>query len=520
MQVTDSEALDLAAQVSSVLRKHNDDILSLITPHQREVMKAFVQQEQGAGYAPQSGEIFGIMNAMKESFERNLAESQKTEAQQIASFEDLKAAKTEEIEAGTEQIDAKTEELAATDEKNSASKKDLEDTTATLDEDTKFLADLKDKCANMDQEFEERSKTRALEMAAVSKALEYLSSDEAHELFTKTFNPGFLQQRLEDSRRVQVTKLLQAAAAKSKDPRLSALAVRSRMDAFGNLKKTIQTMVDRLLKEKEDDVKHKDFCMEQFNENSRDTEVKTQEKQDTEAKIAELKAAVDALSKDIETLKAELADLASQAKIAGEDREKANKDFQVILADQRATQKLLGTALGILKGFYEKAALAQVQAHGMSKQKASQAQPAFKSYEKNKNSGGVMGMMQGIIDDAKAMEAEAIRAEEDSQKSYEDFVQDTNDSIEAKKKDLAAKTRTKSKTEAEQLEKEVDLDHIMSALDQLATELGDIHRSCDFLLKNYEVRTAARDSEIEALKQAIALFSGAKMAALLQNLGA
>merc|ERR1719235_1054452 len=163
MQVTDSEALDLAAQVSSVLRKHNDDIMSLITPHQREVMKAFVQQEQGAGYAPQSGEIFGIMNAMKESFERNLAESQKTEAQQIASFGDLKSAKTEEITAGTEQIDAKTEELATTDEKNSASKKDLEATSVTMTEDIKFLADLKDKCANADQEYEERVKTRNLE---------------------------------------------------------------------------------------------------------------------------------------------------------------------------------------------------------------------------------------------------------------------------------------------------------------------------------------------------------------------
>merc|ERR1719191_1127633 len=102
-------------------------------------------------------------------------------------------------------------------------------------------------------------------------------------------------------------------------------------------------------------------------------------------------------------------------KRAGEDREKQNKEFQVAVADQRATQKLLGVALGILKGFYEKAALVQKTAHA---QKASSAQappPGFKSYEKNEKSGGVMGMMQGIIDDAKAMEAEAIRGEEDSQ---------------------------------------------------------------------------------------------------------
>merc|ERR1719311_1157317 len=110
-------------------------------------------------------------------------------------------------------------------------------------------------------------------------------------------------------------------------------------------------------------------------------------KADLEAKIGELQARVAALAKDIETLETTMADLSTQLKIAGEDREKANKDFQVTIADQRATQKLLGTALGILKGFYEKAALAQVKAHG--KQLAGQAQappPGFKSYEKNKQS--------------------------------------------------------------------------------------------------------------------------------------
>merc|ERR1719478_278247 len=223
--------------------------------------------------------------------------------------------------------------------------------------------------------------------------------------------------------------------------------------------------------------------MEQFNENSRDTELKTQEKGDTEAKINDLKMAVDALAKEIAELKATMQDLSTQLKIAGEDREKANKDFQVTIADQRATQKLLTTALGILKGFYEKASLVQARARAAS----GQAPPAgFKSYEKNKNSGGVMGMMQGIIDDAKALEAEAIRAEEDGQKAYEDFVVDTNESLEALKKSIDSKTRVKGKTEAEQLEREVDHDHAMSALEQLSTESADIHRSCDFVLKNWE----------------------------------
>ena len=39
-----------------------------------------------------------------------------------------------------------------------------------------------------DSEWEKRSKTRALEMEACSEALEFLTSDSAHDLFTKTFN--------------------------------------------------------------------------------------------------------------------------------------------------------------------------------------------------------------------------------------------------------------------------------------------------------------------------------------------
>jgi len=234
---------------------------------------------------------------MKESFETNLAASQKQEASEQSGFADLKTTKEAEINAGQDQVDAKTTELGDTDLKNAQSKQDLEDTTNSLAEDTKFLADLKDKCANMDQEFEERTKTRTLEMAAVSKALEYLSSDEAHALFTKTFNPSMLQRESTSRTREQVVKVLQRAAKQSRDPRLSTLAVGARMDAFGNLKKTIQTMVDRLLKEKEDEIKHKDFCVEQLNENARATEVATQSKNDAEAKIAEFKAALDVLDK-------------------------------------------------------------------------------------------------------------------------------------------------------------------------------------------------------------------------------
>merc|ERR1719498_716250 len=107
---------------------------------------------------------------------------------------------------------------------------------------------------------------------------------------------------------------------------------------------------------------------------------------------------IDELAKAIETLKAEVAEAQAQLKKAGEEREKMNKDFQITVADQQATQKLLLAALNVLKGFYEKAAL--VQTRRKQDPAGPPPPPGFKSYENNAASGGVMGMIQKIIDDA------------------------------------------------------------------------------------------------------------------------
>merc|ERR1712187_1006488 len=125
--------------------------------------------------------------------------------------------------------------------------------------------------------------------------------------------------------------------------------------------------------------------------------------------------------------KGEIAEMQVQLKRAGEDREKQNKEFQSTVADQRETQKLLQAALGILKEVYSKGA-SLVQ--GKKQEPAGPPPPAgFETYKKSEASGGVLSVIEQIISDAKAMEAETIRAEEDSQKAYEDFVKETNSSI-------------------------------------------------------------------------------------------
>merc|ERR1719460_973441 len=117
-------------------------------------------------------------------------------------------------------IDEKTQELANTDEKNAQAKEDLVDTNNTLGADEEFLANLKEQCASMDSEWEERQKTRALETEACSKALALLTSDDAHDLFSKTFALVQTQSTTRSMSRARVSKALADIAKKTNNPRL------------------------------------------------------------------------------------------------------------------------------------------------------------------------------------------------------------------------------------------------------------------------------------------------------------
>merc|ERR1711865_610151 len=334
LQMPRSHLVGVAATVQHEMQKHAALLQGVLTRSERKVAAAFVQAPEDffdaeptfkQSYAPASGEIFGILSQMKGTFEDNLASSQKEEMANQKAYEDLKAAKEDEIAAGQAQIDTKTQELADTDEKNAQAKEDIADTKKSLSADEQFLMMLKEKCSMTDGEWEERQKTRQLEMEACSKALAVLSGDDAHDLFTKTFNFVQKESSMHSERRTQASKLLSAVAQKLQNPRLATLAMRVKLDAFTRVKKAIDDMVAQLTKEKEDEIKHKDFCVDEFNTNELQTEKKERAKSDLSAKIDDLTMTIEALTKAVDQLKSEIVEMQVQMKRAGEDREKQNK---------------------------------------------------------------------------------------------------------------------------------------------------------------------------------------------------
>lgn len=516
LQVRRDPVRQVADTIRHEMQRHATMLSGVLSHKERRATASFLQSPQEP-YAPQSGEIFGVLQTMKETFESNLDNSQKEEMANQKAYEELKTAKEAEISAGKGQIETKTQEVADADEKNARAKEDLEDTRSSLSADEEFLSKLKEKCAMTDKEWEERQKARQLEVEAVSKALEILSGDEAHDIFSRSFNPSLLQatRASRSERREQASRLLVAAGRKLHSPRLATLAYRVRLDAFTKVKKAIDDLVAQLLKEKEEEIKKNDWCVEEFNTNQLQTEKKDREKQDLIAKIEDLELTIKTIADAIAKLKAEITEMQVQLKRASEDREKESREFQQTVADQRASQKLLQKCLKVLEGFYEKeAAAALVQRQEPA---GPPPPPGFDAYKKNEASGGVMALIRQIISDAEAMEAEAIKSEDDAQGAYEDFLKETNASIEAKVKEISNKDMEKAKAEAELVETKEAKEEVVVELEELSSYNAELHQSCDYVMKNFEVRQTARDEEVEALKQAKAILSGAKFEEFLQS---
>ena len=76
-------------------------------PIDRDILSAFLSSDVDQTYAPQCGEVTGLLKQMKETMERYLAETEEKEANAIDEFEAMVAAKTKLINAICAEIEKK-----------------------------------------------------------------------------------------------------------------------------------------------------------------------------------------------------------------------------------------------------------------------------------------------------------------------------------------------------------------------------------------------------------------------------
>jgi chromosome segregation ATPase len=462
-------------------------------------------------YNAASGKILGILKQMKEGMETDDSGATEVEASQRKAFLELKEAKENEIAAQTRQIDDKTGTLADTKVHKDNAKEDLEQTEKTLEADQSFLADLEEQCSTADKEHSERVQERSEELTAIAETLGILTSDEARALFSSSIG-GFAQVDQSSSQvalRGKAATVLRRAYSKTASAALLNLAVAVKLDAFTEVVKAMDDLIAELKKEQEEEFHHRDHCVAATNENEDDTLANQRVKGDLENTIEQLEVQIEQLKDETAALNEQIDQTQTAVKRAGEDRGAANRQYQATVADQRATVKILQFALGKLESFYKKESFVSASVH-RAPGEAPEPAPEQGVREKSANAGGVMTMIQMIIEDALRLEKESIHDEVDSQAEYEKLLRDSFQAISDAQRSIVEKTATKADADSQLAQAKGDLKHTDEQLELLAKTSLELHAECDYLIKNFQVRQQSREEEIESIGRAKAILLGAK----------
>jgi len=471
-------------------------------PSKLQKGSAFLQREDPTST---SSSIVGILKTMLDDFNEDLQKEITEEKENDKSYKALIAAKTAERKVLEEQIVAKTQE---------ASKQDIKATTKAIAADVKFQAAVENRCTTSDDKFNERMHSRMQEMTAVSKTIQVLRSEESRDLFGKTVS--FLQQAAQSKRAERaaskVSAFLMEQGRRLDVQKLVTMGLQSRIDSFTKVKAAIEEMITALQKEQEDEIKHKEMCVDDLNQNKLNIEEKEGVKSRAEDKVNALKKKVSDCEAQIDSLNGEIAEMQKQVQLASQSRQKENVKFQTEADDQRQTQVVLKKAVKFLDDFYrsaERASLAQIRAHRVDEVQPDLDSPeGFEDYKNNAGGAGAMGLIETIIADSAKLEAEAVEAEQDAQSSYEKFVAETTENIKAKTAQVDGKTKEKADAKNDKAEEEATKESAMEELEELSESKANLHKECDFFISNFEVRQTARSEEMEALGKAKGILSG------------
>merc|ERR1719482_2338299 len=110
---------------------------------------------------------------------KDLADATSKEEAAVADFNELVAAKSKELEALQTSIEEKMERLGALGVGLAEMKNDGGDNAGSLEDDKKFLADLKKNCGTKEEEYDAIVKSRSEELLALADTIKMLNDDDS-----------------------------------------------------------------------------------------------------------------------------------------------------------------------------------------------------------------------------------------------------------------------------------------------------------------------------------------------------
>jgi len=418
------------------------------------------------------------------------------------------------------------------------------------------LQDLDKNCAIKQKLFDENVKYRGQELEALADTIKMLNDDDALELFKKTL-PGAssLLQVAESSQQLSKKALSMIRQVKPTGNRASldliSLSLTGRKVNFDKVVGLIDKLVVNLGNEQVHDDNKKEYCDAQFDTSDDKRKGLAIDISDNDKAATKTSDRIATLTEELKALADGITALDKQVAEETANRKEAHADYKELMASDGAAKELLGIAKNRLNKFYNPklykappkrvlseedsitvnfggtlaptaapggiagtgvtaASFVQVRMHNDDSVAPPPPPGAVTAYQnKGEMNNGILRMLDMLVADLDKEMQQADVQEKDDQAEYIVFTKEAAAKRIADSKSITDKEEDKANSEGN-LQKLKD-EGVAKMKEMMATEeyIGNLHAECDWLLSNFQLRKDARAGEVESLKKAKAVLSGA-----------
>merc|ERR1719263_533527 len=183
------------------------------------------------------------------------------------------------------------------------------------------------------------------------------------------------------------------------------------------------------------------------------------------------------------------------------------------MVNNQAAKELLEFAKNRLNKFYNPklykppAMFLQISAHRGKADPG--APPAGPGAHKKQDGNGVIAMIDTLVKDLDTEMTEAKTNEKNAQEEYEEMMADSSSKRAADTKSITDKSAAQAEGAALIVSKNRKLASTKKEIVATHEYIGQLHAQCDWLLKFFDIRAEARTGEVDSLKKARAVLSGA-----------
>jgi hypothetical protein len=478
-----------------------------------------------AAYKSKSGGIVSAMEDMLEKAEAQRADGQKAEMEANHNFKMLKQSLEDSVANQDKELADSKKAKALAEEDKAVAEGELARVQKEIAADEKKLKDLQHECMTKAEDHETEQKERSEELTALATAKKIIkektggaakrtydfdqqSSDDADTSVVQSF----LQIRtrahtMAKTREIKdrVVSMIQGLAKETQVPALAQLALRIRSlsmlsaDPFAKVKGMIQEMIEKLVKEAEEEAGHKAFCDKEMAETEAKKADKEEEVEDLNTKIDRAAAKIAKLKETIALLEEELGKIAAEQKSADETRAAEKEAWGAAKTDFEQGLEGVQMALEVLRDYY-----AEKDDAALMQGAQSDLGDAMSLAQKSTGAAsGIIGMLEVAESDFSKMLAEGQAAEDLAQSEYEALTEDNKVLTAEKTTAVKYKNKDKKETEAFLSETKDDLGTTTEELDAVLEYYDKLKPQCIAKPEPYAERKKRREKEIAGLKEAL-----------------